>query len=98
MKKQWARPEAKVQEFVANEYVAACTWSAECNVDGNIEPIDGGLYRGYCNDCDDRTPELSEKPKANATLDGVTPIYAWGNMVSGVHGATLDSFKPSNAS
>lgn len=29
MKRQWVSPEAKVQEFVANEYVAAC---ATCDV------------------------------------------------------------------
>lgn len=31
MKKEWIEPEIMVQQFVANEYVAAC-WKINCNV------------------------------------------------------------------
>lgn len=107
MKKQWLKPNANVQEFIANEYVAACTWIAECNVNGKIDP-DQEPHRDdlICSPCDN-THTLDHKPTSedyNATLsplwggDGER-IIAWGNFFgngANAHGARLSDFSSAN--
>ena len=49
MKKEWIEPEILVQEFTANEYVAACvTGTIQCVYPGTSkEKGDNGVYDDY---------------------------------------------------
>ena len=52
MKKRWGTPRAVVEEFEANEYVAAC-WGVQCDVDwaNNYEKKhDGDYWNGVTHD------------------------------------------------
>ena len=49
-KKAWVQPLATVQQFVANEYVAAC-WGVRCDV-----PEKGGAAKGSKTNIDDPFP------------------------------------------
>ena len=46
MKKEWIEPEIMVQQFVANEYVAAC-WKINCNVPLGYGYIDNNRNSKY---------------------------------------------------
>ena len=66
MKKMWAEPKIAVQEFVPNEYVAAC-WQVECRVGyGNYGGYGSeqrwrmwGYQRPYGDACDDHRGSCS---------------------------------------
>lgn len=73
MKKQWASPRVLVQEFEANEYVAAC-WKIKCNV-----PTGYGFIDNNGNDRYDRGDE-------KLTSDGVYGCGVWHTGVQGVPG------------
>ncbi len=47
-KKMWTQPMAVVQEFVANEYVAAC-WNVKCSVTG-VDAVGGNHRQQFCGD------------------------------------------------
>lgn len=67
-KQKWVRPQAVVQEFVANEYVAACgdsgtVYKFECNA--------GSKYKGYAvKDSSDNIATISGK-----YMDGFNYYY-----------------------
>lgn len=88
MKKNWIHPEAKVQEFVANEYVAACNYVAKCNGTGAIEYSDGQAYNHtlVCTPCDEYAESTSSNPAPNGLCGGV-PVYIWGDRW-GLYGDT----------
>lgn len=111
MKKQWLKPNANVQEFIANEYVAACTWIADCNVKGYVIPDSGSYNRNLmCDPCHDHSYSLDHKPTEadfNAGLDTDLPgngksderIIAWGSFFgndANAHGARLSDFSSAN--
>lgn len=59
MKKNWVMPQANVENFVANEYVAACsTWSVACAVPNGMpvrpDPINSSIAHG-ADQCGDAT-------------------------------------------
>lgn len=74
MKKQWASPRILVQEFEANEYVAAC-WKINCNVPtgfGFIDRNENGKYDRFADE--------------KLTSDGVYGCNVWHTGVEGVPG------------
>ena len=77
MKKEWIKPLVEVQDFVANDYVAAC-YSGTCNISGEVymdtngngqfdENIDAYKYKNTaCDHTFEVTGQDSPKPQANA--------------------------------
>lgn len=107
MSKKWINPEARVQEFVANEYVAACTHTkpySTCNVEGHVVPDDSwlGLGIGFNNEPCGAVIEFDGLPVvANATLTSSEPderVYVWRGKWWNPHATDPDSIQPANAS
>ena len=71
MKKRWEEPEVEVQEFMPNEYVAAC-WKINCNVPTGFGFLDNNKNGTY-----DRGDE-------KLTSDGVYGCGVWHTGVQGV--------------
>lgn len=72
-RKVWRRPEGVVQQFAANEYVAAC-WKINCNV-----PTGFGFIDNNGNDKYDRED-------TKLTSNGVYGCGVWHTGVQGVPG------------
>ena len=71
-KKEWVRPRAIIQEFVPNEYIAAC-WKINCNVPSGYGYIDKNNNGQY----DRRSDE-------KLTPDNVSGCGTWHKGVQGV--------------
>lgn len=113
MKKTWSEPQVMVQEFAANEYVAAC-YRVECVAPGSTLVWDkNGNNKEDCNEtysfygCH-ATAEIKgvDELKANGWMKEKycntvvkTPVYVWyDGTCGGVHATTLDKCETSNAS
>ena len=73
MKKEWMEPVVEVQEFAANEYVAACGYHP-CNKTHEAES-DSGFISGFIDDQSTRDDEA-------------TPVVIWTENGTNVHCTT----------
>lgn len=75
MKKMWEEPRIRVQEFMPNEYVAAC-WKINCNVEQGI-----GFYD---------TNQNGRYDKWDEKICNSNPRYGCGEWHKGVSGVPDD--------
>lgn len=108
MKKQWVSPEAKVQEFVANEYVAACA-TLKCNAKGRIFDTNGNsVHISPCDPCPEtktfRESELQRgicEPDETFSInnDGDEyEVFYWMNGYMNMHASNVNTVEYTNAS
>lgn len=107
MKKTWETPSIMVQQFEANEYVAAC-WSVACSVgNGNYGSYgtedNWAHWNGvapYGNQCDDHTGSCSHSAnnQFNVSDSGVVSFYAENNNQQGSLSGGYTSYIDVNSS